>query len=296
MGFVILDLEFNNMRGISHYYPELTLEEIEKDCENEIIEIGAVKYDVYMKEQGSFKCYIKPTIFSILNPKVKEITGITEEILEEGITFQEAMESFKDFCGDGNTLCSWAKDDIAELIINSKVKNYNQLHFINKYLDIQEYITKVLAHKKSLSLKNALEELRIKVEEERLHDALYDAICTAEVFKRLYNSRVIKNYIVSDVYNMPAIMIRDFKDIEIEDNLTEISCPRCHIEAERENPLRLFSWRFLALGYCPKCRSRLLQEVVIKKTLSGEKVYTNVTKIIDESDYINYSYKFKKIG
>ncbi len=296
MGFVILDLEFNNMRGIGQYYPDLSEEQINKACENEIIEIGAVKYDVYMKELESFKCYIKPVVFDILNPKVKEMTGITEKQLESGIPFEEAMESFKEFCGSNNTLCSWAKDDIAELIINSNYHNYENIDWINKYLDIQEYCTRVLAHKKSLSLKNALDELRIKVDEEKLHDALNDARYTAEVFKRLYNSRVIKNYIVSDVYRMPAVMIRDFKGIEIEEEKTEFRCPRCKVAGEKEQPLKLFSWRFLALGICPKCKSRLLQEVVIKKTLGGEKVYTSNTSIINESDYLNYSYKFEKIG
>ncbi|MGM9974277.1 MAG: exonuclease domain-containing protein [Clostridiaceae bacterium] len=296
MGFVIFDLEFNNFRGIEKFYPDLDRKLEEYSLENEIIEIGAVKYDVYMKELASFKCYIKPSILPILNPRVLEITGITEDKLLRGLSFSEAMMEFKSFCEGDNILCSWAKDDIAELIINSSIHGYEDIGWINKYLDIQEYITKVLAHKKSLSLKNALDELRIKVNEEMLHDALYDAKCTALVFKRLYNSRVIKSYIVSDVYNMPAIMIRDFKDIIVEESKTEFCCPRCHIEAEREEPLKLFSWRFMALGMCPKCKSRLLQEVVIKKTLTGEKVYANNTNIINESEYLNYSYRFKKIG
>lgn len=298
MGFVILDLEFNNMRGIDEYFParkENDVDNLENICENEIIEIGAVKYDVYMKELGEFKCYIKPKIFKTLNPKVQEITGITEDKLVDGIEFTQAMKELKEFCGENNTLCSWAKDDIAELIINSNYHRYKDIDWINKYLDIQEYCTKVLAHKKSLSLKNALEELRIKVEEDKLHDALNDARYTAEVFKRLYNSRVVKNYIVNDVYNMPAVMIRDFKDVVLEDSETEFLCPRCHSKAEKEQPLKLFNWRFLALGLCPKCKCRLLQEVIIKKTLSGQKVYTNNSTIINESDYLNYNYKFKKI-
>ncbi|WP_040210685.1 3'-5' exonuclease [Clostridium polynesiense] len=296
MGFVILDLEFNNMRGISQYFPDIIEDNLDNMMENEIIEIGAVKYDVYMKELEELKCYIKPGIFKVLNPKVKEMTGITEEDLEKGISFSDAMNKLKEFCGTSNTICSWAKDDIAELIINSNYHGYKDINWINKYLDIQEYCTKVLAHKKSLSLKSALEELRIKVEEEKLHDALNDAKYTAEVFKRLYNSRVVKNYVVNDVYNMPAVMIRDFKDVILEDNKTEFKCPRCHIEAEKEHPLKLFSWRFLALGLCPKCKSRLLQEVVIKKSLSGQKIYSNISTIINESDYLNYSYRFKKIG
>ena len=49
-----------------------------------------------------------------------------------------------------------------------------------------------------LSLKNALDELKIKVDKSKLHDALNDANYTAEVFKRLYNNKIVKNYIVKD--------------------------------------------------------------------------------------------------
>ena len=46
--------------------------------------------------------------------------------------------------------------------------------WINNYLDIQEYVTKILGFRKSLSLKNALKALKIKVNEDSLHDALND--------------------------------------------------------------------------------------------------------------------------
>lgn len=50
MGYVIIDLEFNNMRNITKYYPNIydnnkELKNIK--LENEIIEIGAVKLDKF---------------------------------------------------------------------------------------------------------------------------------------------------------------------------------------------------------------------------------------------------------
>lgn len=297
MGYVILDLEFNNMRNITKYYANIYennpgLKDVK--LENEIIEIGAVKLDKFMKNIGEYKSYIKPTIFKVMNPKVQHITGITEEELEGGASFEEAMEGLKQFVGDGDIICSWAKDDIAEIIENADIHEYTDINWLKDYLDIQEYCTKILAHKKSLSLKNALDELKIRVDESKLHDALNDAVYTAEVLKRLYNSRIIKNYIVKDIYNMPAIMVRDLENYKIKQEKLDFNCPKCNTKINIEQPLKLFNWRFMSVGKCPKCKSKILQEVVIKKTLAGEEIYNNIKTILNDIEYMDYSYKLEK--
>ena len=149
---------------------------IHVNLENEIIEIGAVKVDKYMKPISEIREYVKPTVFPVINPIVTEITKIDMNILnEKGVSFEEAINKLKDMFEEGDVLCSWAKDDVVELIINANHYNYNDLSWLNEYLDIQEYVTKMLAHKKALGLKAALDELKIKVDETKLHDALNDA-------------------------------------------------------------------------------------------------------------------------
>lgn len=297
MGYVVIDLEFNNMRNITKYYPDIyeNNKELKNiNLENEIIEIGAVKLDKFMKNIGEYKVFIKPSIFKMLNPKVQQITGITNDTLQKGVDFKDAMEELKKFVGDGDVICSWAKDDIAEIIENANYHNYKNINWLKNYLDIQEYCTKILAHKKSLSLKNALEELKIPVDESKLHDALNDAIYTAEVLKRLYNNRIIKGYIIKDVYNMPAIMVKDLENYKIDNKKIDFHCPKCKTTFNVEQPLRLFSWRFMSIGICPKCKSKILQEVVIKKTLSGSEVYNNIKTILSDIEYMDYCYKFEK--
>ena len=88
---------------------------------------------------------------------------------------------------EGDIICSWAKDDIAEIIRNANYYGYDDLSWIDNYLDIQEYVTKILGYRKSLSLKNALKALKIKVNEDLLHDALNDCIYTC----LLYTSRCV---------------------------------------------------------------------------------------------------------
>lgn len=297
MGYIIIDLEFNNMQSITKYYPKIYDEYAEiknLSIDNEIIEIGAVKLNKFMQKIDEYKTYIKPEAFKILNPKITEITGITEKDLETGKNFKSAMDELKSFVGESQIICSWATDDIVHIIDNANYHNYKNIQWIKEYLDIQEYCTKILAHKKVLSLKNALDELKIKVDKSKLHDALNDANYTAEVFKRLYNNKIVKNYIVKDVYNMPSIRIKELKKYNIENYNIDFLCPKCNIEVDREHPLRLFSWRFLSLGKCPKCNHKLLQEVVLKKTLSDEVVFNKVNSILSDIEYMDMAYKFKR--
>ncbi|MDR3593356.1 3'-5' exonuclease [Clostridium sp.] len=295
MGYIIIDLEFNNLKNITNYNKEFfeTYGDFNDiGLENEIIEIGAIKVDKYMKPISEIREYVKPKIFPVINPIVTEITKINEDILnEKGISFEEAINKLKDMFEEGDVLCSWAKDDIAELIINANYYKFNDLKWLNEYLDIQEYVTKMLGHKKALGLKVALDELKIKVDETKLHDALNDARYTVEVFKRVYNSRIINNYIVKDIYNMPAIHVSNLENVEIDEENLMLQCPKCGKRVELETPIRLLNWRFVGVGTCQKCNSNVLCEVVIKKTLQGEEKNTEITSILKNERYLDYIYK-----
>ena len=297
MGYIIIDLEFNNLKNITNYHKDFFETHGNFDSvnlENEIIEIGAVKVDKYMKPISEIREYIKPTIFPVINPIVTEITKIDINILnDKGVSFEEAINKLKDMFEEGDILCSWAKDDVVELIINADYHNYKDLSWLNEYLDIQEYTTKILAHKKSLGLKAALDELKIKVDETTLHDALYDAKYTVEVFRRVYNSRVIKNYLVNDIYNMPAIFVSNLENVKIDEEQLMLKCPKCGKKVNLETEVKLLNWRFAAVGTCSKCKSNVLCEVLVKKTLKGEQAQNEVNSILKNDAYLNYIYKLE---
>ncbi|WP_300380280.1 3'-5' exonuclease [Clostridium sp.] len=297
MSFIIIDLEFNNLEGITKFFPDIFEKNskiIDLDLDNEIIEIGAVKLDNYMKVIEELKVYIKPSVIPILNPKISEITNIKEVDLEDGASFKEGMDRLSNLIEEGDIICSWAKDDIIEIINNANYHNYDNIKWLKNYLDLQEYSTNILGKKKSLSLKSALEELRIKVDNTKLHDALNDAIYTGEVFKRIYNSRAIKNYIIKDIYNMPALIIKNLQEFNLDTNKVKELCPKCLVNLDIEYEMKPIKWRFLSLGSCPRCRNKVITEVLIKKTFSDEEVYKETSIIVDEVKYINYTYKMKK--
>ena len=213
--------------------------------------------------------------------------------LENGISFIEGLNKLKNMVNEGDIICSWAKDDIAEIIRNSNYYGYNDLSWINNYLDIQEYVTKILGFRKSLSLKNALKALKIKVNEDSLHDALNDSIYTAHVFKNVYNARAIKRYIIEDIYKMPALEVTSLEGVELNyDKINQI-CPKCQRKIEIAYPFSIVGWRFISLGTCTKCNSRILDELIVRKSLCGEEIYKEVATVIDEYDYLRYENKLK---
>lgn len=299
MNYIIIDLEFNNMKNITKYCNAINKpieDKTSKECPNEVIQIGAVKLDKSLKVIDSFDAYIKPVIFKTLNPAISELTGITEENLKEGISFIDAMELLGAFVDEDSILCSWAKDDITEIIRNSNYHQFYDVEWISEYLDLQEYCTKTLCHKETLGLKKALKRFNIKYEEGKLHNALNDAIYTAEVFRRLYNFKAIQNYIIKDIYTMPAILLTDYNSIDIEDNKLHIACPSCQGQIELEFPFELHKYKFISLGHCRLCGTKVKQELVVRKNLKGQKVYNHKDIILNEDQYSELCYKFRKIS
>ena len=296
MAFIIIDLEFNNLSGIHKCFPNIynTIPGLkELDLVNEIIEIGAIKVDKYMKAVDSLKIYIKPSVIPVLNPNILEITGIKEENLKNGVSFVEAIEKLKEMVDEGDIVCSWAKDDIVEIIRNANHYNYRDLSWINQYLDLQEYVTKILGFKKSLSLMNALKYLRIRFDGKKLHDALNDAIYEFNVFKRLYNIRAIKRYIVNNIYEMPALEVEMLNNHKIDYNKIKQLCPRCNKKIECEYPFKLIGWRFVSIGKCNKCNNKILNELVVKQSLAGKIIYQEILSFIDEVEYSRYENRLK---
>ena len=296
MAFIIIDLEFNNLSGIHKCIPNVyndypNLKKL--DLVNEIIEIGAVKLDTHMQPCEELKIFIKPSVIPVINPKILDITKINIKDLENGVHFIEGLNKLKSMVSKGDIICSWAKDDIAEIIRNANYYGYNDLSWIDNYLDIQEYVTKILGFRKSLSLKNALKALKIKVDEGALHDALNDSIYTAHVFKNLYNARAIKKYIIEDVYKMPALEVTSLEGVELDYNKIKQICPKCQRKIRVDYPFSIVGWRFICLGTCTKCNSKILDELIVKKSLCDEEIYKEVATVIDEYDYLRYENKLK---
>lgn len=60
----------------------------------EIIEIGAVKMDGERNVLGTFHRIVKPVVYQHLHHRTREVVGLTEEDLQNGIPFAQAVQEF----------------------------------------------------------------------------------------------------------------------------------------------------------------------------------------------------------
>ncbi len=185
MNHIVIDLEFNQASSKRGNKDSLA------ECPFEIIQIGAVKLNDSLEITDRFTCLIKPQIYTKMNSIVEEITGISDEILEDCPYFQEAFSDFASFAKDkSNTdyvLYTWGSDDIKSLLKNIKYFKCNADLITNKYINIQPVAAKLLNSTSggTIGLKNAAEYFGINTDL-KFHDALNDAEYTARILERIF--------------------------------------------------------------------------------------------------------------
>lgn len=69
--------------------------------DQEIVQISAIKVSrEKLEEVENISLFIKPTIHTELSSYFTNLTGITQKDVEEGVSFEEGLESFKKFIKD----------------------------------------------------------------------------------------------------------------------------------------------------------------------------------------------------
>ncbi|NLO10248.1 MAG: exonuclease domain-containing protein [Clostridiales bacterium] len=193
MYYIVFDLEFNQDPDSlvdSSLKPEFP--EKKGKYPFEIIQLGAVKLDVDFNRVGTFSRLVKPSIYSRISEFVTELTGITNDSLDSEQTFSQVYKEFLEFVNEPEiVLCVWGMTDMKELIRNAVYHKLDEKLLPNRYINIQPQASVHLGmpKKKPLGLKYCVEALEIEVSY-LFHDALNDALYTAEVFKKVYTAEV----------------------------------------------------------------------------------------------------------
>ncbi len=183
MSYIVLDLEFNQAYDFEKNKTILLI----PSCRFEIIQIGAVKLDNDFNIIDKINLYIKPNLYKQIHPYVEKITGLSQEILKDKQSFKEAYIDFEMFLGDEDHIfCTWGSGDLKALYRNLSYYDMLSSDLILKYIDIQNLATKHIKYSKGgcVGLKTAIEILNIPIQE-NFHDALNDALYTAEIFKKI---------------------------------------------------------------------------------------------------------------
>ena len=180
MHYIVLDLEWNQPLS----YNSSAYRAVGGRLLFELIQIGAVKLNEKLEIVDTFNQLIQPTHYVKLHPRIKRITGITQEELCDAPQFAEAAGRFHGWCGEDAALLTWGCDDISVLQQNLDFFECGHLPFPNFY-DIQQLYGKLVGDTKNRAgLKSAMEHFEISPDENLpFHNALNDAYYTARVFQ-----------------------------------------------------------------------------------------------------------------
>ena len=188
MYYITLDLEWNQA------YAQQSIAVQKRLCcrlRGEVIQIGAVKLDRNLNLCGSYSVIVKPKYFKKLHRHVSELTGITQDQMNQGIPLPEAAEAFRKWCGEDFAFLTWGPDDIPMLKENLNAHGISG-DWLESTYDLQLIFNRELNDgKKQRSLEYAMEHFGIPMTLPA-HDALNDAYFTALVAARLEVPRQIR--------------------------------------------------------------------------------------------------------
>ncbi len=191
MDYITLDLEWNQ----AYMQQALAVQKrIGAHLHGEVIQIGAVKLNEEMEIIGSYSIIVKPRFFCKLHRHVRDLTGITQHMIDRGTPLPEAAESFRRFCGKDFVLLTWGPDDVPMFR-----ENLTAHKIASEWLDCDYDLQRIYSRQreggaaKQRSLEFAMEALGV---EQTLpaHDALNDAYFTAMVAKKLDTPEGVRNY------------------------------------------------------------------------------------------------------
>lgn len=186
MNYIVLDMEWNQA------FTNKRMVRTPVVLYGEIIQIGAVKLDENFQMVDFFKIGVRPQYYVKMHKKVKALTRITNGVFRNGLAFPVALSYFRIWCGEDAVFLTWGSDDMDILRDNMTLhqmshkglpKAYNLQHIFDAQIAKRGH---VMSLKKAMAL--------IEAPGRKAHDALNDAINTAEICKHLDMEKGLAEY------------------------------------------------------------------------------------------------------
>ena len=181
MDYIVLDMEWNQPWPGSPSSRKVLPVQIR----GEIIQIGAVRITNSQQVVDEFQVMIAPKYYRRLNRRVSKLTGIKEsQLRSEGVTMEEAMERFRNWCGEDVTFLTWGFDDITILRENLRLYGIEE-NWVSRWYNAQMiFNAQTDGSNSQKALKTAMEMFEIEATRPA-HDALGDAYHTALICAKL---------------------------------------------------------------------------------------------------------------
>lgn len=190
MQYIVMDMEWNQPWPGSPSAKKVLPVQIR----GEIIQIGAVRVTQEREVADEFQIMVRPKYYRHLNRRISKLTGIKEARLrEEGVSFPEAMEQFRTWCGEDFVFLTWGFDDIGILRENLELYSLDT-GFTDRWYNAQMiFNAQTDGSNSQKALKTAMETFGIEPTRPA-HDALGDAYHTAQICARLDLERGTAEY------------------------------------------------------------------------------------------------------
>ena len=283
MKYIILDLEWDSV----FYKPQ-------KRFINQILQIGAVKLDEQLNVVDTFSMFIKAQLGKKLHSRVKELTNITNDDISTGTPFSQTMSLFRKWsAGNDNVILTWGDTDIRVLIENFRYFNgISFIPFLNNYVNLQKYAQAFMNISKAdqIGLSAAAEKLGIDTESYSLHRALDDSLLTADLFKKIYNEKMLSSYTLvcdtgfySKITFKPKV-ITDINSPLIDKSKMRCLCDVCGGQCERISEWRVMNQSFRAIFLCKKCKRKIRFTIRFKEYYDRVDIKSSSVPFIEKKE------------
>ena len=295
--YIVFDLEWNQCpygKG-----REVT------DLPFEIIDIGALKLSRDGQILDTFHCFVRPAVYKRLHYRTRQVIGIREKELEDGLPFPEAARAFLSFCGGDYLLCTWGDQDIYELERNLSFYHMDGLLPGPLFFgDVQKFFSIAYESRvKRRALESAAAFLHLP-ETLTYHRAFDDAAYTAQILRKIPEEVIVRHFSV-DTYQHPKdrrsqlrlrltgcekYISREFARKEDALRDREVAATRCIVCGKNAHRLVPFSAhgrkQYLALSRCA-AHGLIYSRIRIKAC--GDNCYVEkVTRCISPEEALHY--------
>ncbi len=190
MDYIVLDMEWNQPWPGSPSARKVLPVQIR----GEIIQLGAVRVTEAQQVCDEFQVLVRPKFYRSLNRRVSKLTGIKESRLKaEGIPFAQAVEQFRQWCGEDFILLTWGFDDVPILRENLQLHGL-EYGWVDRWFNAQMiFNAQTDGSTSQKALKTAMELFGIEATRPA-HDALGDAYHTALICAKLDLQRGMEEY------------------------------------------------------------------------------------------------------
>ncbi len=274
MKYIMLDLEWD-----SAYYPP------EKQFINQILQIGAVKLNERLEIIDTFEETIRSDFSKRVTGRFAKLTGITSEIMRNGIPLHEAVKRYNEWAGKDTITMTWSDSDLYSIKRNEEMLLHDQLHFaIERYLDLQKFVQGEMrltgyTDKNQISLAGAAEYFGIDTEDLVLHTAGDDSRLSVALLKHCYQperfAALVRDTADPEFYKrlrFKPYPLSNIKDPLIQKEKLIFQCDRCGQTAVRCNAWKYHNRWFAANFKCPACGRKFNGRVSFIKTYDNVKV------------------------